>query len=158
MFVPRRLSVLLDRIPTFFEEPEVARYVTLVGSARGFTIPDPAAELPLSDRHFQDIDAPGLINGSLPVIFFRTTHTGSSRFVVRLNSTPLTQHTFSQPEANPRAWHEIIPPGALKPEDNELTFAVDGDGNVRFSDVVILYRSNKLTVKRPFLEPPIAPV
>jgi hypothetical protein len=154
MFVLRRLRIAFDRVPTFFEESEVARYVTLVGSAGGFTIPDPAAELPISDRHFQDIDAPGLITGSLPVIFFRTTHTGNPRFGVRLNATPLTQQTLS--EAGPHAWHEIIPTGALKREDNELTFAVDGDGSVRFSDVVILYKSNQLTVRRPIPEPELA--
>lgn len=150
MLVLRRL---LDRIATFFEEPEVARYVTLVGSAGGFTIPDSAAGLPLSDRHFQDIHAPGLIPGSQPVIFFRTAHTKKPRFSVRLNSTPLTQHSFSGSETIPHAWHEIVPAGALKPADNELTFAVSGDGDVRFSDVVILYRSNQLTMRRPLPEP-----
>ncbi len=74
MFVLRRLRFVFNRVQLFFEEPEVARYVTLAGSAGGFTNPDPSAELPISDRHFQDIDAPGLINGSQPVIFFRTTH------------------------------------------------------------------------------------
>ncbi len=147
MFVLRRLRFVVDRVQLFFEEPEVARYVTLAESAGGFTIPDPAAELPLSDRHFQDIDAPGLINGSLPVIFFRTAHTGTPSFSVRLNSTGLTQFTFTG--AGPHSWHEIIPAGALKPEDNGLTFVVSGEGTVRFGDVVILYKSNKLTVKRP---------
>jgi hypothetical protein len=147
MFVLRRLRFAFDRLPTFFEEPEVARYVTLGESAGGFTIPDPAASLPLSDRHFRDIDAPGLIPRSLPVIFFRTAHTGSPQFGVRLNTTPLTQQTVSQ--AGPHAWHEIVPAGALKPEDNELTFSVQGEGNVTFSDVVILYQSNQLTVRRP---------
>ncbi len=152
MFVLRSLRVVIDRVQLFFEEPEVARYVTLAASAGGFTIPDPAAELPLSDRHFPGIDAPGLINGSLPVIFFRTAHTGSPSFSVRLNSTRLTQHTFT--DSGPHSWHEIIPAGALRPEDNELTFAVSGDGNVRFGDVVILYKSNKLTVRKP---PVLAP-
>ncbi len=76
MFVLRRLRVVFDQAQLL---PQVARYITLAESAGGFTIPDPAAELPLSDRHFQDIDAPGLVNGSLPVIFFRTAHTGTPR-------------------------------------------------------------------------------
>lgn len=128
----------------FFEEPEVARLVTVAESAGGFTIPDPALS---SDRHVQGIQAPGLLNGSLPVIFFRTTHTKSASFSVRLNVTHVTQQTLS--DAGPHSWHEIIPAGTLKPEDNELTFAVTGDGAVTFSDVVIIYKSNKLTVRRP---------
>ena len=45
-------------------------------------------------------------------------------------------------------------PNALRAEDNELTFAVSGDGSVTFSDVVILYTSDKLTiVKEPVLDP-----
>ncbi len=149
-----RIRFVFDLFPTFFEEPEVARYVAVDGSASGFTVPDPASPLPVSDRHIQGIHAPGLISGSLPVILFRTTHTGSPAFSVRLNSTGLTQHTFS--DVGPYVWHEIIPTGALKPEDNELTLAVSGDGNVRFSDVVILYKSNKLTVKRPIPDPVVS--
>jgi len=134
----------------FFEEPEVARYVTVAGSAGGFTIPDPAS--PVSDRHIQHIHAPGLINVSFPVIFFRTRHTGRPTFSVRLNATPLTQHTFA--DGSPHSWHEIIPAGALKPQDNELTLNVSGDGDVTFSDIVILYTSNKLTVTRPMVLSP----
>jgi len=137
-----RLDTLADLV---FEEPEVARYVTVTGSAGGFTIPDPASLL--NDRHIQGIHAPGLINGSLPVVFFRTRHTGTPRFSVRLNSTQLTEHTFA--DEGPHSWHEIIPAGALKPQDNELTLFATGDGAVTFSDVVILYTSNKLMVKKP---------
>ncbi len=134
----------------FFEEPRVARYVTLDGSAGGFTIPD-AANIQ-NDRHFQNIHAPGLLNGSLPVIFYRTKHSGRPAFSVRLNATQLTQHTFT--DGSPNSWHEIIPAVALMPQNNELTFSVTGAGDVTFSDVVILYTSNKLTVTRtPELSP-----
>ena len=129
----------------FFEEPAVARFVTILESAGGFTIPDPT--FPVSDRHIQGIHAPGLIPGSHSVIFFRTRNTGTPRFSVRLNSTPLTQHAFTG--AGPNSWHEIVPPGALKPQDNELTLSVQGEGAVNFSDIVILYTSNQLTVRRP---------
>lgn len=139
---------VIDHVGGLFEETQVARYVTVAGSGPGFTIPDPNTPLPIGDRHIQDIHAPGLIAGSLPVIFFRTTHTGSPSFSVRLNTTRLTQHTFS--DAGPHTWHEIIPAGALKPEANELTLAVSSDGSVTFSDIVILYTSNKLTARRPF--------
>lgn len=152
----RRRFPFDDVFGFFFEEPEVARFVTVAESASGFKIPDPAALS--SDRHIQGIHAPGLINGSLPVIFFRTTHTRSPSpslspsFSVRLNLTHVTQQTLS--DAGPHSWHEIVPAGTLKPENNELTFAVTGDGSVTFSDVVILYKSNKLTVKRPSVVSP----
>lgn len=146
--VVNRVRTVLDRIGGLFEETQVARYVTVAGSGAGFTVPGPNASLPLSDRHIRDIHAPGLVSGSLPVILFRTTHTGSPSFSVRLNATRLTQHTFA--DAGPHTWHEIIPAGALKPENNELTLNVGGDGSVTFSDTVSLYTSNKLTAKKPF--------
>jgi hypothetical protein len=133
----------------FFEEPEVARYIALVGTAGGFQLPDPASGL--SDRHIQQIHAPGLLNGSAPVIFYRTRHTERPRFSVRLNATHLTQYTFVAADPPERSWHEIIPAGALKPRDNELTFNVSGQGTVIFGDVVILYTSNELTVRKPLV-------
>ncbi len=141
--------------PLFYEEVEVARYVVLAESTFGFTIPDPSATLPLSDRHFQDIDAPGVIGTSRPVIYFRTNHTGNPSCSVRLNGTRLTQNTFSH--AGPHSWHEIIPSQVLESEGNELTFAVDGQDWVRFSDVVILYTSNQVTVKKPVPDPVLSP-
>ena len=72
---------------------------------------------------------------------------------VRLNQTRLTQHTFADEDTAPRSWHEIVPAGALRPTGNELTFAASSDdprkNSVIFSDVVILYTSNRLTVTRP---------
>jgi hypothetical protein len=130
MSVLGRVGSFVDRVGGFFDVPEVARYVTL--SPRTFTIPDESSGLPVSDRHFQDVTAPGLVPGSLPVLFFRTSNGGRSGFSIR------------------------VPPGALAPEGNELTFAVPAGGSVLFSDVVILYRSNQLTVKKSILEPPIA--
>jgi hypothetical protein len=129
----------------FFEETEVARYVTVAGSEAGFTIPSPTS--PENDRHIQQIQAPGLVLGPLPVIFFRTAHTGTPQFQVRLNSTVLTRQTLAA--ETPRTWHQIVPAGALKAQDNELTLSVTGEGVVTFSDIVILYTSNKLTVRKP---------
>jgi hypothetical protein len=134
-----------------FEEPEVARYIVIPESAGGISIPDPT--FPISDRHIQGFQAPGLIPGSRPVIFFRTRHTGTPKFSVRLNATPLTQHSFTV--SGPNSWHEIVPPGALKLYDNELTLSVQGENaTVTFSDIVILYRSNQLTVERPMVLSP----
>src|SRR5688572_10010046 len=101
-----------------FEEPEVARYIAVAGTGGGFQLPDPASGQ--SDRHIQQIHAPGLLSGSAPVIFFRTRHVERPRLSVRLNGTPLTQYTFVSADPPERSWHEIIPAGALKPQDNEL--------------------------------------
>ena len=132
----------------FFEEPEVARIISLVGTAGGFQLPDAAG---LNDRHLQQIHAPGLLGGSAPVILFRTRHTKLPRMSVRLNSTPLTQFTFTAADPPERSWHEIIPAGALKPQGNELVFSVSGQGTVTFGDVVILYTANELTVSKPLV-------
>ena len=130
----------------FFEEPEVARFIPLVGSAGGFKVPDASGQ---SDRHIQQIHAPGVLSGSASVLFFRTRHTQGPQISVRLNSTPLTRHTFVEADPPERSWHEIIPAGALKLQDNELTFGVSGPGTVIFGDVVILYTSNELSVRKP---------
>ncbi len=138
-----RLRDVVGRL-FFNEETRVARFVVLTESAGGFSIPPSGG---INDRHFLDINAPGVVPQSLPVIFFRTTHSSRPSFSVRLNSAPLTQHTFT--DDAPHSWHEIIPAGALKAEGNELVFAMTGEGMVRFSDVVILYTSSELTVKTP---------
>lgn len=128
----------------FNEETRVARFTVLAESAGGFTIPHSGG---INDRHFLDINAPGVVPQLLPVIFFRTLHSGRPSFSVRLNAEQLTQHTFA--DDGPHSWHEIVPVGALKAEGNELVFAVVGEGSVRFSDVVILYTSSELTIKTP---------
>lgn len=133
----------------FIEEPEVARYLAIGGTGGGFQLPDPASGS--SDRHIQQLHAPGLLTSRAPLIFFRTRHTGRPRFSVRLNATHLTQYTFVATDPPERTWHEIIPTGALKVQDNELIFNVSGDGAVIFGDVVIMYTSNELTVKKPLV-------
>ena len=131
----------------FFDEPEVTRYLTIGDTLGGVTI-DPGTGL--SDRHFTHIDAPGLINGSLPVLFFTTRHEGRPTFQIRLNSTILIRFTFA--DDGLRTWHKFIPPNALKAQTNELVLSVQsGGGNVTFADMFILYRSNQLTVRRPLV-------
>lgn len=152
MSVFARIGNIIDRLGGFIEVPEVARYLTLPGVPQGFTIPDGGG---VSDRHFQDLQAPGLIDRSQSVLFFRTSNGGTSRFSVRVNSASLVQHKLTGDEPSPLTWHVLIPAGALKPESNELVFGVPAGGSVHFSDVVVLYRSNKLTVKRSIVDPPI---
>jgi hypothetical protein len=135
------------------EQTRVARYVALAETAGGFTVPDPASGI--SDRHFQPIEFPGLIE-SASAIFFRTRHTGRPSFSVRINEASLTRYTFIDADPPERSWHEIIPArvpvgSTLRVQNNELIFAVSGDGAVTFGDVVILYTSNELTVKIPIV-------
>ena len=137
------LDKFRDAFQFFTEETRVARYITVAGSENGITVPDATG---ISDTHIQGIHAPGLV--AVPaVIFFRTRHSGSPSFSVRLNATRLTADTLKQD--GPHTWHEIIRLGALKPSDNELTLAVSGEGTVTFSDIVILYTSDQLTVRLP---------
>jgi len=135
-----------------FEQTRVARYVALAETAGGFTVPDPAG---ISDRHFQPIEFPGLIE-SASVIFYRTRHTGRPSFSVRINEASLTRYTFTDDDPPERSWHEIIPArvpdgSTLGAQNNELIFGVSGNGAVTFGDVVILYTSNELTVKIPLV-------
>ena len=131
----------------FFEQPMVARYVALAGTAGGFTVPDASG---ISDRHFQGIAFPG-VTAAPAAIFYRTRHTGRPSFSVRINSTSLTQVTLTDADPPERTWHEIIPPGpTLKAQDNELVFGVS-NGSVTFGDVIVLYTSNELTVKIPIV-------
>jgi hypothetical protein len=135
----------------FIEQPRVARYVALEETAGGFTVPTPTS----SDRHFQPIEFPGVIE--IPsAIFFRTRHTGRPRFSVRINDASLTQFQFTDADPPERCWHEIIPArvasgATLRPVNNELIFGVSGDGAVTFGDVVIVYTSNELTIKIPIV-------
>jgi hypothetical protein len=136
-----------------FEQTRVARYVALAETAGGFTVPDPTSGI--SDRHFQPIEFPGLIE-SASVIFYRTRHTGRPSFSVRINEASLTRYTFTNDDPPERSWHEIIPArvpdgSTLRAQNNELIFGVSGDGAVTFGDVVILYTSNELTVKIPIV-------
>lgn len=124
----------------FYEEPDVARCITFAGS---FTIPD---EIVGSDRHIR-FDAPGVLPDSLPTVFFQTSSdTPEASFSVRLNNTP---HLVvgPLPSGDPRSWHKLGQAGSLMPQGNELTFAVS-QGSVTFSDVLVLYTSNQLTVRK----------
>jgi hypothetical protein len=123
------------------EVTQIARYITIADS--GFTIPDAAN--PQSDRHIQGINAPGATSGSSSVLLFRTMCFGKPTFSVRLNSDFTLQLTPSTP--GPHAWHEVV--SSPKQTGNELTFAVSGQGQITFSDIVILYTSSQVTVKVP---------
>jgi hypothetical protein len=97
---------------------------------------------------------PGVI--ALPaVVYYRTRHTGTPAFSVRINEVTLTQYTFVDGDEAERTWHEIVPAStiagpALMPDNNELVFFAR-DGSVVFGDVVILYTSGQTTVSIPIV-------
>ena len=129
--------------PTF-EEPEVARFLVVPGSDAGFLLP--GGDPPVGDLHIQGLHAPGVVPGMPAVLFFRTQYIAGTTFTVRLNAS--FEFQFRADEARAQSWHEIIGPGVLRAQDNELVLAVDRDGQVVFSEIAILYTSNKLTVTK----------
>lgn len=136
-------SVGSNVLGLFNEEAQLARLLTFAESVGGFVVPDAAG---IGDRHIQ-FDAPGVLEGSLPVVFFQAAADGDrASFSVRLNSGPhLVEATIENRE--PRSWNKLARGGSLLPEHNDLVFAVSG-GSVTFSDVFIVYTSNQLTVRK----------
>jgi hypothetical protein len=141
----------LPTLPTV-EEPSVARFLVVPGSDAGFLIP--STQNPLSDLHLQNLDAPGLVRGMPAVLYFRTQYTRGARFQVRVNQS--AEFRFTADEAAAKSWHELLSPGVLREEDNEITlFVAPDDGQqVIFSEIAILYTSNKLTITRPIVFEP----
>lgn len=138
----------------FGEDTDVARLRTVPEALGGIIVPDPNTRD--SDADIQGVTAPGLVVGTVAVLFFRAAARGNGTFHVRLQSvngtTQPTEHTIPASDGGPLSCQEIIPAGLLTPDNNELIFAVSGDGagtSVTFSDVAILYKSNQLTVPRP---------
>lgn len=135
--------------PLTIEQTEVARYLALEQTAAGFTLPSAES----SDRHFF-FALPGAV--ALPaVIYYRTRHTGTPAFSVRINDATVTQYDFVNGDEAERTWHEIVPAHTaggptLRPDGNELVFFAR-DGSVTFGDVVILYASNQTTVQVPIV-------
>lgn len=141
-------------LPTF-EEPNVARFLVVPGSDAGFLVSNNAPSL--GTITIRNLDAPGLVPGLPAVLYFRTEYTKGARFQVRLNASP--EFRFRADEAAAKSWHELIGPGVLREENNEITLFVapEDDGQVIFSEIAILYTSNRLTVTRPIvLEPTLS--
>ena len=111
--------------PLTIEQTEVARYLALEQTAAGFTLPSAES----SDRHFF-FSLPGAV--ALPaVIYYRTRHTGTPAFSVRVNDATVTQYNFVDGDEAERTWHEIVPAHTaggptLRPEGNGFDHAVTG--------------------------------
>ncbi|MBA2557141.1 MAG: hypothetical protein H0V12_07360 [Chloroflexi bacterium] len=135
--------------PLFFEETRVSRYVVLGDSAVGITAPGQAPGV-VGSQWAPRFDAPGIVPGAHAVIYFGAKpETEAATFSVRLTRSPehLMIHKFT--DGSPHSWHQIIRPHVLTEVDNELIFNVSSDGRVTFSDVVILYTSDRLTISKP---------
>ncbi|GGK16657.1 hypothetical protein [Luteimonas terricola] len=149
--LPRSPANPRPGLPTY-EEPSVARFLVVPGSDSGFLIPD--GQHIANDRHIQDLDAPGLVPGLPAVLYFRTQYTAGARFSVRINAS--SEFHFRADKAGAQSWHELISPGVLREQGNEMVLFVasDAGGQVIFSEIAILYTSNKLTVTRSIVLDP----
>ncbi len=142
-------SLRQNVVPLFFEVTRVSRYVVLPDSEGGVTAPGDAPGV-IGSQWAPHFDAPGIVPGVHAVIFFSAKpETEEARFTVRLIAAGphLVDHTFSDKSA--LSLQQIIRPNILTALDNELIFNVSGGGSVTFSDVVILYTSDKLTISKP---------
>jgi hypothetical protein len=142
-------SLTQNVFPLFFEETRVSRYVVLPHSVGGVTAPGQAPGV-IGSQWAPRFNAPGVVPGAHAVIFFGAEpETETARFSVRLTRSPehLMMHTFT--DSRLHSWHQIIRPNILTALDNELIFNVSDGGKVTFSDVVILYTSDKLTIRTP---------
>ena len=141
----------------FFDVPEVSRHITFNRTFGGTRLPHLENGIFLNDIHFQDINAPGLIVNSMPVLFFTTAHRGLPKFTIRVNSTRVFARDFTRSDTG-GSWHVFIPPGALMRENNEVVLGVSGadqdETEVIIGDMLILYKSNELTIRRPLVIAP----
>jgi hypothetical protein len=146
--MPFPRSLVQNVLPLFYEVTQISRYVVLPDSVGGVTVP---GKVPgLGSEWAPRFDAPGVVRALHAVIFFGTkSETDAARFSVRLTRSGdhLMMHTLT--DRSLHSWHQIIPPNILTELDNELLFNVYEGAIATFSDVVILYTSDKLTIKRP---------
>jgi hypothetical protein len=95
---------------------------------------------------FNDINAAGA-GGRHSVLFFKyLVETRNIRVVFFLNEQVIVgrEFEFSGVEEAPRSFHEIIPPGVLRENNNSLLISVtvsdeDPFGKIVFSDIFFLY-------------------
>src|SRR5687768_7134235 len=111
-----------------------ARYAIVPGSDTAATIPPPGG---VNDKHYQNIQAPGINQGRSAVLFFKLETKGNPRLRMRIGTAVLVDSTFD--DTPRRTFSEIIPGTALNEANNELVVSVTGSGNVIISDIVFLY-------------------
>jgi hypothetical protein len=150
---------LLDRlgknvVSLFSEETRVTRYVVLTASVGGVTAPGGPIEVIGSEwaAHFE---LPGIINAHSVLTFGARPSAGGTRFTARVSTSHephIVDHTFA--DAERQLFHVVLRPAVLKESGNEIIFSVasgpgDTAGVVTFFDAVIMYTTDKLTIKSP---------
>lgn len=75
---------------------------------------------------------------------FRVNPRGTTSVKLRIrmasSNVVLVETTFTSDAA--RSWHEIIPPGALAADGNQMIVSVTGPGSLQVSDFVFFYDAN----------------
>jgi hypothetical protein len=137
----------------FGVDTDVARLQTVTEALGAIIVPDPGTGS--SDLQIEGVNVPGLVGGTIAVLFYRAVARGNGTFHVRVQSangtTQPTEHTIPAFDGGALSCQEVLPAGLLTAENNSLIFAVSSDtggGSVTFSEVAILYKSNQLTVPR----------
>jgi len=139
-------SLRQNIFPLFYEVTRVARYVTLADSVSGVTAPSEAPFV-IGSQWAPRFDAPGIVPGAHAVIFFGTeARSEGARFSVRFTRAGSHLMNYTLTDTEPHSWHQIIPPNVLTSSDNELIFNAYDGATITFSDVVIMYTSEKLTL------------
>ena len=137
---------------------KAARFTVIPQSDNGITLPDSNGS---NDAHFQGFRAPHIDSKSHSVLAFRVNPKGVKPVTLRVrlqnsnaNTVLLEVNFTSDPQ---RSWHEIIPPGALAADDNELIVSVTGPGSLQVSDFVFFYEANIPQSANPDLTVPGSP-
>ena len=145
-------------LPLFVEETRVARYKVLEASVRGISVPGGPVEVHGSDwaPHFT---LPGIVPGVHAVLTFAAqAKEDGTTFQVRVSTGGqdlLLRHTLE--DTRRQVFRLVTRPNALQEAPNagfnEIIFNVGTTseglaGTVTFFDAVIMYTSDKLTIKR----------
>jgi hypothetical protein len=122
--------------------PSFAQFVAIRDDL--FLLPDPANSS-INDLHIKNIDCHGVERSRSALLLFRLKVNNVVRLLMHFNDHEhIVDYNFDPPEpeaTRPRSWHEVIPGNHLKDTDNVLTIAVQGEGSVEISDLVVVYHS-----------------
>ena len=119
--------------------PTVAAFEDIPGTDIPFLIPDPGG---LNDRHFVNIDFPGVDPGEKSVLFFKIYPESTPfTFTVQINGSTVTTITITTDGT--RTWHETIGANVLEETGNEVIVGqVGASGSFKIGDMVVLYKTN----------------
>jgi len=100
----------------------------------------------LSDRHFQDIDCPGIDVSRPAVLAFRIKPLAEADVQFRIRQSRVSATFLTDDSRDPnddereRSWLEVIGGGSLTEENNELVVSIQPNGRARVSDIVLFYQ------------------